>query len=614
MSKLATRMVLLVGVAMAAGQAGYGQLMVNLYPSLPSPQPVGQSFYLVAKVSNDSGALRYRFMVQPPGATTFNMLADYALANTVLWSSLQEGTYQIQVQVLDPASGDTGSIVVPFQFTSRITGATPVVSPSSHPLVAIYSAPSCAAGTIQVLYRVTTGTKYYYSNILACQPGVSANFFIGGMRAQTSYTMWSKLVNNATVTWSPALTFTTGSVAATLAPPTITTPYTSATSDAETFVLQSYISLAPGGAAPVAYPPTAYNLGGDVVWYYPTAHARETYLTRPVAGGSFLIYLWGNATDQTILQEVDLQGDIVRETNTYTISQQLAALSLPTINWMSHEALRLPSGHTLVLGMTERLLTNVQGPGAVDVVGDMIVDLDQNLQVAWTWATFDHLPNSRKAILGQVCVSNKAPCGPLYLAPTANDWTHCNSLYLLPDGSLVLSIRHQDWVVKINYQNGSGDGQIIWTLGNLGEQAGTPYFTLADGIGPWPWFSYQHDVEYDGTNYELMDNGNVRISAPPLGVGSGHSRGQVYSLNETTLVATQLVSADLGVFSGGFGSAQLLGNGDYWFGLGYLSNDGAPLDSSVELVPSSSTFSYDVNFSSSAYRSFRLSSFYNYTE
>jgi hypothetical protein len=356
-------------------------------------------------------------------------------------------------------------------------------------------------------------------------------------------------------------------------------------------------------------------MAGQVLWYYPTTHANGTYLTRPVNGGTFLIYVWDHTSDTTVVQEVDMQGDVVRETNAYAISQQLATMQLPTINWMSHEAERLPNGHTLVLGMTERILTNVQGPGAVDVVGDMIIDLDQNFNVVWTWNTFDHLPNSRAPLLGEVCVSNVAPCGPLNLAPQANDWTHCNSLALLPDGNLALSVRHQDWFVKINYQNGTGNGQILWTLGNLAVQAGTPYFTLSGaGSDPWPWFSHQHDVEFDGTNYELFDNGNTRVSPPPLGVGSGNSRGQAYSLNETTMVATRLLSADLGRYSGGFGSAQLLANGDYWFGLGYLSNNGAALDISQEVVTDNPlTLSYDISFPSSAYRSFRLSSFYSYT-
>jgi hypothetical protein len=179
----------------------------------------------------------------------------------------------------------------------------------------------------------------------------------------------------------------------------------------------------------------------------------------------------------------------------------------------------------------------------------------------------------------------------------------------------VLSVRNQDWVVKINYQNGSGDGQIIWTLGNLAEQAGTPFFSLSGGAGPWPWFSHQHDVEFDGTNYELFDNGNTRVSPAPLGVGSGNSRGQAYSLDETAMVATQVMSADLGAYSHAFGSAQLLANGDYWFGLGALSTSaGGALDNVQEVSPNSPfTVGYSVNFPSKAYRTFRLLSLYVYT-
>ena len=99
-----------------------------------------------------------------------------------------------------------------------------------------------------------------------------------------------------------------------------------------------------------------------------------------------------------------------------------------------------------------------------------------------------------------------------------------------------------------------------------------------------------------------------------MGLGSGYSRGQVYSLDEVAMVATQVLSANLGRYSGGFGSAQLLSNGDYWFGMGYLPNGDQAFDISDEVVSSDPlNLSYSVKFPSSAYRSFRLSSFYNYT-
>ena len=41
------------------------------------------------------------------------------------------------------------------------------------------------------------------------------------------------------------------------------------------------------------------------------------------------------------------------------------------------------------------MLTGVQGKGTVDVLGDMILVLDRDLQVVWTWDAFDHLDPHR---------------------------------------------------------------------------------------------------------------------------------------------------------------------------------------------------------------------------
>jgi hypothetical protein len=84
----------------------------------------------------------------------------------------------------------------------------------------------------------------------------------------------------------------------------------------------------------------------------------------------------------------------------------------------------------LVLASVEQILTDVQGPGPVDVLGDMILVLDSNLQVTWAWNSFDHLDTSRQAILGETCGLGAGGCAPFYLASTANDWTHGNALQL----------------------------------------------------------------------------------------------------------------------------------------------------------------------------------------
>src|SRR6266571_9222476 len=106
------------------------------------------------------------------------------------------------------------------------------------------------------------------------------------------------------------------------------------------------------------------------------------------------------------------------------------------------------------------MLTGVQGPGTVDVIGDMIIVFDPSLNVVWTWDTFDHLDVRRAAVLSL----HAGSCAPHYLALDANDWTHGNSLQQTPDGNLLYSSRHQDWLIKVNYNNGEGDGQVIWRL------------------------------------------------------------------------------------------------------------------------------------------------------
>ena len=133
-----------------------------------------------------------------------------------------------------------------------------------------------------------------------------------------------------------------------------------------------------------------------------------------------------------------------------------------------HEATRLPNGHTLALTDEERIFTDgTQGSSPanpVDIIGDIMIDLDTNFQVVGYWRAFDHLNVNRAAILGETCVNNQGGCPPVILVSgKANDWLHGNALYFTPsDGSVLFSIRHQDWVVKIDYANGTGTGNILW--------------------------------------------------------------------------------------------------------------------------------------------------------
>jgi arylsulfate sulfotransferase len=279
------------------------------------------------------------------------------------------------------------------------------------------------------------------------------------------------------------------------------------------------------------------------------------------------------------------------------VSEQLVAMGIHPINAFHHEVRALPDGKILALGASERILTDVQGPGSVDVLGDTILVLDENLQVIWAWDTFDHLDTRRRALLNETCNQAANGCAPIYLAPVANDWTHSNSVQLTPDGNLLLSMRHQDWVIKIDYRNGAGTGEILWRLGRDGD-----FQFLSND--PYPWFSHQHDAAIDADGQLLLfDNGNVRYAAD----ASAHSRGQVIRLDEQNLIAVLVLNADLGDFSVALGSAQKLDNGDYHFHLGYMPATNTAR--AVEVDPAGNIV-YQMDIGELEYRSFRRNDLY----
>jgi hypothetical protein len=234
----------------------------------------------------------------------------------------------------------------------------------------------------------------------------------------------------------------------------------------------------------------------------------------------------------------------------------------------------------------------------VDIVGDMIVVLDANWQVAWYWDVFDpagggngysQLPVSQTAILSETCGVGSAGCPPMLLlgtgiAPYAHDWLHGNALYYWPapqdgnttGGDILFSSRHQDTVFKIDYRDGAGTGNIVWAMGPPEDNHDVNFTFVNKYNDPWPWFSHQHEVgiENGGTGpMTLFDNGDTRVSPAPTGLGTKckpddcDSRGMALTVDETSspMTVTPVVSFDLGSYSGAMGSAQLLANGNYFF-------------------------------------------------
>lgn len=197
-----------------------------------------------------------------------------------------------------------------------------------------------------------------------------------------------------------------------------------------------------------------------------------------------------------VLREINLAGDTVRNLTTQQLNERLRARGYkgPTLEMMHHDVEVLPNGHMVVIAAATRDYSNLPGyPGTTRVIGDILVDLDAQWQPVWTWSEFDHLDVNRHP-------------------KDFPDWTHTNAvLYTKDDGNLIVSMRTQSWVMKIDYRNGKGTGKILWTLGRDGD------LKLINGQAPQDWNYGQHDPQIfslrDAGVFDLgmMDNGYGRI-------------------------------------------------------------------------------------------------------
>ena len=594
---------------------------VSLQPSAPSPQLVGQRIVWTAAAANCGAAPVYQFKVADLAdeLSRFAIVRDFSLDKAFAWAPMHEGAYAVEVSVKEGFDAtQVTSAVVSDAVSSLVTEQQAVVTPTLNPLVALYSAPACEHGAMHVRFRPTglPDAEWTTTNTLRCQPNQSLNFVIAGMLPNTTYEMVHRGQPNqslnsviasmlANTTYKmvhrgvgdgngrmPPLLFTTGAPPATLSIPAFTVRQ-ALSPDAEPDRPLLYHNLAARPAAN-AVNLLASDLSGRLVWYYDPLASGLVGIggSAPLPKGT--VMLGGRDSHRTlggnVMREIDLAGNPLRETNIDAVNAQLKTRGQEIIYGFHHEFLLLPNGDIATLGWTQRTIS--VGGTPTRYAGDMLLVLDEDLQVVWTWDAFDHLDVHRAPILGELC--GPGPC-PLI---GAVDWLHENAVSWSPaDGNLLVSVRHQDWVIKIDYANGTGDGHVIWRLGQDGDFA-------VSSSDPSPWFSHQHYSHYlDDSTLILFDNGNTRQAVNP----NAHSRGQVWRLDEDARTATLVVNLDVGNYSPELGTAERMPNGNYVFDSG--SQGGGLFGQSIEMLPDG-TKVYVQEVAARDYRSFRMSSLY----
>ena len=563
----------LVGAVGCGGGSSSAPLPAPPPPAPPVPQQMGS-----VTVSPQNAVLG--------SAQAEHFVATLTGAGTLVWSvngvaggNASVGTVDSGGNYLAPSAlAQSGNVVVQAALASapQTNFATAVVAlvqkgdvePTANPQVAQYTLNLPQPGT--VLVQFGTDTSYGLRTWSQPTPSTPVNhggpvtIEVAGMRGSTTYHMQALATLSSGVTYSDAdHTFTTGAP-----PPTpplqITTP--AGLTPQPGIELFDSAELGLPLYSPSLAQAFATDLQGNVIWTYVYAGTPANVITpiKLLPNGHLLLNLTvttpatgpplpaGTAND---IREIDLAGSTIHDLPMATLNASLAAKGFAGISLyaFSRDFLALPNGHFVFLATMARQESNLTGfPGTVDVAGDVLVDVDENYQPDWVWSTFDHLDLNRH---------------PYGFPP---DWTHSDALlYSADDHDLLFSIRNQNWIIKIDFQDGAGSGAILWRLGEGGD------FALVGGVDPTDWFYAQHGMNFFSANtsgqFELgvFDDGDDR-PAPQGGIcgvagaPACYSTAEVLLVDETAKTATLLhhYVAPTSYYSFFGGQTDLLGNGD----------------------------------------------------
>jgi hypothetical protein len=574
--------------------------------------------------------------LSPSGTTQFSI--SPAVAGTVTWyvngvagGNSSVGTIDSNGNYTAPAttSAVTATITATdsAEPTYSASAATAYVIPAGtvsttqNGYVADYSISLPSGASVAVNFGQTTSYGLNTWSVAAPSGGGSTTVEVAGMIASTQYHLQGVVSLPGGVTFTDAdNTFTPVGLSANNFPnlqiATNTTPQPGVEMmDSITGYTASLYSV---------------DLDGNIIWAWQPPDAANGSIVQPVKvlPNGHLLILIGQSSTQPLaggvpegayqgLDEIDLAGNIIRNVTLATINANLVTAGYPNIQLLTihHEVLVLPNGHWVFLGNMLEEETVTGYVNQVNVLGDVIVDIDpnNNYAVDWVWNEFDHLNVNRHP----------------YQFP---DWTHSNGLaYSTDDGNLVLSIRHQNWVLKINYADGQGDGTILWHLGAADPAVNeTADFTLlnADGTtdtNDQDWQYAQHNPNFTTANttgvfgLTLMDNGDDRGVYDNAQCGSPnpacYSTVPIFTVDENAMTVTRTLPDELPVSYYSFfgGSANPQPNGDLEYDLASHVTEQNATGSAIRETTTGSSPSVVWEFDESGeylYRAFRIGSLY----
>jgi len=481
------------------------------------------------------------------------------------------------------------------------------VAATGNPLVAAYTVTSSLPGDVSIDFGADTTYGFSTSTQPLPSTGGSVTILVAGMKPGTQYHMRATVAYVGGNTGTDVdQTFTTGSLAAGLVP-NYTVAATPGLTPQPGVELVGVIGPSP---TPVSF---ATDVEGNVIWTYNCPDCQVGIIVYPIkllSNGHFMALIAPSSslplttpitpTMLNVLREFDLAGNVVRQLTMTDLNAKLAAAGFNlTLQVFSHDFAVLPNDHILVLTNTLKAFTNLPGyPGTTNVLGDVVVDLDPNFNPVWVWNEFDHFDVNRH---------------PMQFP----DWTHSNAVVYSPDdGNFLVSIRHQNWIVKVDYQYGAGTGAVLWKLGEGGD------FTLQGAVDPTDWFYAQHDPNFVSANTTgvfqlgLMDNGDDRefptgVTCDAAGAPPCHySTIPIMQIDENAKTASFLFHQvqPTSLYSSFAGSTRVLANSNIEYNLAGVGTDAYTFEVTPTSTPQVVWQMHLIG--SNTYRSFRMPSLY----
>ena len=290
--------------------------------------------------------------------------------------------------VADTTKSATATVYVVPPGTLTATGNT---------LVAAYSITPPADANLFVQFGTDTTYGRATSTQSTPQGGGAVSTFVAGMRASTLYHIQGIVrFMDGTQFLDTDQTFTTGAI-----PPVAISHLTTTTTPGMTPQpgIEMLDLLFTGGNA------LASDLDGNIIWYYQFT-AIGGALVQPIRmlrNGHFLLVLAQTSTstpapdDTNEIREIDLAGNTIRSLTVPDLNTRLANAGYAiTAIVVHHDVIELPNGHWVFLIALRKDFTDLPGfPGTTSVLGDAIVEVDDNLNPVWVWNAFDFLDVNR---------------------------------------------------------------------------------------------------------------------------------------------------------------------------------------------------------------------------